>query len=258
MQAQVVPALGDDLPFARGGLVSNGLGPLEAEGDTLYAGPLLTRFVGERIERIQADALRRSADEILFSLDVAGDTLIAGLGFNDENADNAPSAAGFAVSTDGGQTWERRGNQLDRPTDTTVVFGVSRLPALPIATRAFAPPLALALDGQRGEVWTAGFLSGLRVSDNLARTWKRVVLPPDTASTVNPANLNAFPYVVQLTESTDGLREEGLNYQAYSVHVDERGTVWAGTGAGLNRSTDADVYACGRQGRSHRMPPRIE
>jgi hypothetical protein len=99
-------------------------------------------------------------------------------------------------------------------------------------------------------VWVAGGRSGLRRSLDGGRTWRRVVLPPDTLTAIDPTVPNAFPYVPQNErlvaviegDTIDVTSVFGANFFAYAVLEDEAGTVWVGTAAGINRSDSTDVY----------------
>ena len=62
---------------------------------------------------------------------------------------------------------------------------------------AGSPPYGLALDPRTRAVWVAGGRSGLRVSVDEGRSFRRVVLPPDTLAALDPTQPQAFPYVPQ-------------------------------------------------------------
>jgi len=220
----------------------NGVSNLHAEGGRLYAGPhLVVTDDGATFDFLAADSAFASSapgQVSVYSLDVEGDVVWVGLGYIDEFAqDNPQAAAGFAVSTDGGASWVYRFPQLDAPLDTTVVYGVSTLRALPVTAPQQSPPFDLDYDPATGAVWVAGFASGLRRSDDQGRTWERVVLPPDSSDFIRPD----IPYDFVYAPLNQGVQQNG--FVAFSVLVDEAGTVWAGTAAGLARSDSADVDA---------------
>src|SRR5690606_32364315 len=152
----------------------------------------------------------------VYSLDVEGDVIWVGLGYVDEFAqDNPQTAGGFAFSTDGGDSWQYRFPQLDTTIDTTVVYGVSTLPALPVVAPQQSPPFDLDYDPRTGAVWVAGFASGLRRSDDQGRTWERVVLPPDSSDFLRPD----LPYEFVYAALNQGVQQNG--FVAFSVLVDE-------------------------------------
>ena len=224
-------------------IVSNTVQELAAAGDSLWAGPLLTVYAEEEDSLFAPDGpvvQRRLLDgsNVVFSLAAeAGSrdpsTVWAGLAFN--AGGSSVGGGGFLVSTDGGNSFEERPAPLDNPADTTVRYGSSTLPAVPITQEGGSPPQDLALSGE-DSVWVAGSRSGLRRSVDQGQTWSRVVLPPDTSTRIEPSASYDF-LVAPPLEDGRGFQ----NYQALSVLVDETGTIWAGTLAGLNRSTPDDV-----------------
>jgi hypothetical protein len=208
---------------------------LHAEGDTLWVGPALdlTTNRGETWHRADLDSLE--GRHRVYSLDVEGSVVWAGLGYaqeTDGTEETTPTAGGFVYSIDGGQTWNHRPPPLDDRSDSTETYGASVLPALPVVVPQQSPPYDIDYDRRTGTVWTAGWASGLRVSNDSGETWDRVVLPPDTLDALHPDSSYSFPVGPQRTAG-----EQANNYLGFSVLVDEVGTVWAGTAAGLNRST---------------------
>jgi photosystem II stability/assembly factor-like uncharacterized protein len=216
------------------GVLSNSVTNLLANGDSLWVGPFLnlTTDGGATWQVADADSLVGTANRV-FSIDIEGDVLWAGMGFVDNTSgDGVQSAAGFVFSEDGGETFRYRSAQLDRPGDTTIVYGVSVLSALDIIVPQQSPPFDIDFDPVRSEVWVAGWASGLRKSADKGVTWQRVVLPTDTMDSIHPDTL--YDFRVEPQRGTTGW----LNHMAFSVLVDETGTVWAGTPAGVNRSLD--------------------
>ncbi len=221
---------------------------LHAEGDTLWAGQQLifTPDGGQTWQLVDDPALTPlvAPTAIAFSIDVEGPNVWVGLGFSDPAIASRPqSAAGFAHSEDGGQTWRYEFRQLDQPEDTTQVYGVSILPALPVIVPQQSPPFDIDFDPVTRDVWVAGWASGIRTlewlpdSNRYARDFKRVVLPPDTLDAITPVQPYNFLYAPEIQDA-----EEGNNFLGFSVLVDETGTVWAGTVAGVNRSRPEDVF----------------
>ncbi len=168
--------------------------------------------------------------------------IVAALGFFDTAADPnqpPPTAAGFAVSDDGGLTWRLRFAALDTPADTLVTYGVSTLRAVPTTTPQGAATLDLASRGDT--LYAASGLAGLRRSVNGGATWSRVVLPPDSLVVLDPRERQVFAYSPGQIEPTDDplivqIARASANFISYSVHVDASGTLWAGSANGLNRA----------------------
>ena len=238
------PRLQDLRPIT--GLASNTVQELSAAGDSLWMGPLLTVYVEEKNQLFRPDGpvvQRRLIDgsNVVLSLateseSAAQSTVWAGLAF--DAGGDAIGAGGFLVSTDGGQSFEERPVPLDDPGDTTVAYGESTLPAVPITQQAGSAPRDIALGGGGDTVWVAGSRSGLRRWTEQDST--RIVLPPDTSTRIEPTESYDFLVAPPLDDGR-GFQ----NYRSLSVLVDETGTVWAGTVAGLNRSTPGDAGPSG-------------
>jgi len=229
------------------GLASNTVQELATAGDSLWIGPLLTVYAEEKNQLFVAEGTvveerLLNGNNIVLSLaarrgTAAQSAVWAGLAF--ETGRGTAGAGGFLVSTDGGQSFAERPAPLDDPADTTVAYGNSTLPAVPVTQESGSPPRDLALGG-KDTVWVASARGGLRRSADQGRTWSRVVLPPDTSTRIEPSQ--SYDFLVAPPQD-DGRGFQ--NYRAFSVLVDETGTVWAGTVAGLNRSTPADVTPSG-------------
>lgn len=216
------------------GILSNSVTNLKAQGDSLWTGPFLNLTVDEGNSWLIADAdsLVGTANRV-FSIDIEGDIIWVGLGFVDNTSgDGVQSAGGFLFSEDAGQSWSYRATQLDRPGETTVTYGVSTLPALDVIVPQQSPPFDIDFDPATGSIWVAGWASGVRRSDDRGASWDRVVLPPDSLDSIHPDTMYTFR--VEPRRGTTGW----LNHMGFSVLVDETGTVWAGTPAGVNRSLD--------------------
>ena len=219
---------------------------LDAEGGTLRAGPLLVEVGPDGAFRFVADDPAFDPPTALaaraFAVEAAGEVVVVALGYSDVVSDeNDPplTAAGFAVSTDGGRTWTSRGPALDESDDSAVTVGASVLRAVPATVPQDAATLDLALTAGGDTVYAASDLAGLRRSTDLGATWRPVVLPPDSAFVLDPREPQSFVYAPDPRRlSNDEAQAVGaqLNNVALSVLVDEAGTVWVGTAAGLNRS----------------------
>jgi hypothetical protein len=97
--------------------------------------------------------------------------------------------------------------------------------------------------GAEGDtLWVAGARSGIRRSTDGGQSWDRVVLPPDTSTFITPDEDYDF-LVAPPIDQTRGW----LNHFGFSVLIDETGTVWAGTAAGVNRSRPSDVRPGGER-----------
>jgi hypothetical protein len=242
-QQQQRPLAGPPVP----GLEQNDVDVLRARGDSLLIGPCfnLTTDGGASFQRLAPDEDLCGEDppSALFSLDVEGDVLAAGLGRSAPGGVSA--AAGFLLSRNGGASFVYRSPQLDSGTEDTVRYGINVLPSLPVVVPAESAPVAVDyVDSEPGALWVAGRASGLRRLDGLAdSTFERLVLPPDTLDAISPIQLYRFPLRPKRGEGGPGF----FNHIVSSVLVDETGTVWAGTSAGVNRSRPADVFVFERE-----------
>lgn len=221
----------DVSPF---GILNNSVANLHVTPDAVWVGPYLnvSEDGGASWFVPETDSLFGSPNR-LFSIDIEGNTILAGLGRADNSGgESVQTAAGFLVSTDGGQTFQFRFPQLDDPDATTQMYGISTLPALPVIVPQQSPPFDVDIDPATGDFWVAGWASGVRRSKDEGRTWERVVLPPDDLDQIRPDQ--AYSFSVEPRRGSNG----SLNHMGFSVLVDETGTVWAGTAGGLNRSLD--------------------
>lgn len=233
------------------GVASNQVQVLAPAGDSLWSGPLLTLYLEPADRPRPADSLLAAQvpaltdeDNVVFALAARNEAgprslVWAGLAFS---AGQNVAAGGFLVSTDGGETFDRRADQLDAPEDTTVAYGPATLPATPVVQEANSAPQDLALGREGDTVWVAGNQSGLRRSVDQGQTWSRVVLPPDTLRSITPDSSYNF--------RVGPPQDEGPGWQnhlVFSTLMDDTGTLWAGTGAGLNRSRPQDVSPTGER-----------
>ena len=230
----------------------NGVFVLDAYEGTLRAGPRLVEIAPDGSVSFPGAAEAfdppTAVDARAFAIDARGRTVVVGLAFNDvtADADEPPAtAAGFAVSTDGGASYTFRFPALDQSRDSTVQYGVSTLPAIPATVPQGAAPLDVALTASADTIYAASLFAGLRRSTDGGATWTRVVLPPDSLFVLDPREPQSFVYSPDLRQPLGFVNGDpqqpvfpfaSTNFVAYSVLVDEAGTVWAGTLGGLNRS----------------------
>ena len=234
------------------GPVRNIVENLEAQGDTLWAGQRLifTTDGGATFNFVDEPEVFTppiAPNAIVYSLDVEGDVIWVGLGFNDNSITSRPqSAAGFAFS-------EGRRRHLELPVPAP---GPARRhapglwpldplrppdrrpPALAAVRHRLRPAHARRVDGRPPERHPAARMN--EETGTYARDFQRVVLPPDTLDAITP--VREEPYTFPFIPELPGLSDAGANFIAYAVLVDETGTVWAGTEAGVNRSRPEDVF----------------
>ena len=228
------------------GIARNEVTVLHAQGDSLWAGPALnmTPDGGQHWFAASAGILDKTPNRVQ-SIDVEGQIVWTGLGHRRTLAGTSvPVAGGFLVSTDGGHSFAFRPPPLDAPVRTsrwdTVRYGSSLLLAQPVLTPQQSLPYALDYQLSTGTVWVASGQGGLRRSSDRGETWSRVVLPPDSLTAIHPDS--SYSFVLRPRSGSSG----HANHVAYSVLVDEAGTLWVGTQAGLNRSRPRDDHPVGR------------
>lgn len=226
-------------------IVSNDARVLASAGDSLWIGPILTLYHKSDGFQFADEEAFTEEENIIFSIAARNVSperglVWAGLGF--DTGGGEPGAGGFLVSTDGGASFDRLKPQLDDLTDvpdSTISYGVSNLPVVPITGQAGSEPQDLAFDRQGDTVWVAGVRSGIRWTTNWTneneQTWHRAVLPPDTKREIHPDSSYDFLVAPRLENGRGH-----LNHIGFSVLVDETGTVWAGTAGGVNRSRPSD------------------
>jgi hypothetical protein len=146
-----------------------------------------------------------------------------------------PIGVGLSYSSDGGLTWqhfeqpmEERGATVD-----TIRYGHNNIRSLAITARENNLTYDIAINGPT--VWVASFAGMLRRSDDRGTTWSRVVLPPDNRNSIAPTDTLDFD--LSPSSGALGLREN-LNHRVFSVIAASDGSLWVGTAAGINVSTD--------------------
>ena len=122
LRAQVI----GQVPSPFESIEQNSVSIMESYGDTLWIGPGLNRNIGNSQEWMfpeGADSVTMGRGR-LFSLELARDTVIAGLGFTDTGSSGSvQTGIGYHTSTDGGDNWNFEPLPLDESTDTTFVYG---------------------------------------------------------------------------------------------------------------------------------------
>jgi len=253
-----ISAQGQDLVRSPS-ILSNSITNLGSSGESIWVGPYLnvSHDGGETWQATNVEPLQGFNNSV-YSLSVQGQTIWAGIGNQSSlTTDNGEDQTineprGLLFSSDGGNSWILRSptppsdrpsgatGLIDHPDDSLITYGSVILPTLPVTVLPQSPPWDIDHDPDSGTVWVAGQLAGIRRSRDLGKTWERIVLPPDTTSYLAPELGYNFPFFVQPVGIPESLFR-GLNFQAFSVLVDELGIVWVGTVGGLNRSDDGGI-----------------
>lgn len=136
-----------------------------------------------------------------------------------------PAGAGLMYSSDKGNNWNYIPQPVDLKTDTLITYGHNILRTVPIHTKVGNIVYSIAVINK--SVWIASWYGGLRKSLDMGKTWQRVVLPPDTLDSISPEDTLNFI-----------IRSQDLNQSVFSIAVVDSMTFYAGTAAGINKTTD--------------------
>lgn len=214
----------------------NSVSVMEAIGDTLWIGPGLNRtianqrkwFYPQNVSEISGGSGR------LFSLALAPDTVIAGLGYNAESAGgNVQSGLGFLISVDGGDSWRFVENPNEAENDTSFVYGNVTYSKLPVTAQEQSPPFEVAQHANN--IFSANWALGLVRSIDFGQSWKRLILPPQQADSLVPEH--EYEFNAGGNNRYDPRFDQNL--LGFSVLVDRQGRVWCGTAGGVNISYNA-------------------
>ena len=153
-----------------------------------------------------------------------------------QNNQSIPVGSGLRYTSDYGKTWTSVPQPVDNSGDSSVVYGINTLRALPVTVTpqniiydiAFTP----------GTIWVASFAAGLRKSTDMGKTWQRVVLPPDFLDSVSPTDTLDFCIS---PVAGNFCNQANLNYEAFSVISTNDSTIYVGTADGINKSTDNGI-----------------
>ncbi|MBN2780885.1 MAG: hypothetical protein JXR21_02845 [Candidatus Marinimicrobia bacterium] len=148
-----------------------------------------------------------------------------------------PKGNGISYSPDGGLSWQRFPQSVDRQEDNFELLFGDTIPALPITSRInnLTYDLAVQLTAAGDTVlWSVNFAGGCRRSFDKGESWERVILPPDRYDVLDESTPRDF----DLSPTSGALGyESNLNHRAFSVHV-SGDTVIVGTANGINISHD--------------------
>ncbi len=234
---QILP---ENVPSPYYSISQNSVSNMGALGDTLWIGPKMNVNIDnepdwrlpEGIDSVSNDGRGR-----LFSIALAPDTVVAGIGYIDRSGDESVQAQmGFYITSNGGENWELidTSKTLDHPADSTIRYGGQDLDILPVIVPQQSPPYMV--DSQGDVIFFAGWASGIRRSTDFGQTWERIVLPPFGMDELDPDHSYHFSI-----DPTDQSTDDFYNFLGFSVLIASDGQVYAGTAGGLNISDNALV-----------------
>jgi hypothetical protein len=214
-------------------LPSNSISHLAVNKSTLWIGSSkgLSRTTDAGKDFLDFRTNPQFARPGIFAISVQGDTVWAATGYSKEIENSSvQTGSGYAYSFDNGAIWHSAPQPLDAPNDSIVTYGSNRIQFLPIVV----PEQNVTFDlcAVDTAVWIASWSSGIRKSTDNGTTWRRIVLPSSTRSSISPGD-SLGRYVI------DPRRDN--NYLGFAVYTSDNRTVWVGTAGGLNRSTDGGL-----------------
>ncbi|MEX0681798.1 MAG: hypothetical protein WD097_10495 [Balneolales bacterium] len=223
-------------------IYQNSVSNMAALSDTIWIGPSMTYNIANDTDWYlpeQADSVVKGRGR-LFSIALAPDTVVAGIGYNDIQGDESiQTQMGLYISVDGGKgkdsQWEfiDTSRTLDHPDDHSVRYGGQDLETVPVIVPQQSPPYMVDFRGD--VIFFAGWASGIRRSINFGQSWERIVLPPFELDELVPEG----NYNFVIDPRGDGQTNNYLNFLGFSVLIGSDGTVYAGTAGGLNISKNA-------------------
>lgn len=149
---------------------------------------------------------------------------------------NVPVGTGLRYSSDQGQTWAALPQPVDNPGDSSIVYGINKIRALPVTVpeQNFIYDIAFT----KNTIWIAAFAGGLRKSTDMGKTWQRIILPPDNLNSIKPADTLKFS--LQPIAGNFG-KESYLNHRVFSILTIDDNTIYVGTAGGINKSIDGGI-----------------
>ncbi len=156
-----------------------------------------------------------------------------------------PEGSGIRYSSDGGTTWQVFPQPVDVNNVDTLVWNSkstvdsynwnpkSVIRALGITTTI--QNLTYDISANDSAVWIASWAGMVRKSTDKGKTWNRVILPPDSRSSISPNDSLVFD--LSPSQGKLGL-ERNLNHSGFSVLAEDNNTIWVGTAGGINKTTD--------------------
>lgn len=234
------------------GLIGSSISDIAGEGDTLWFGSghgLSATFDGGSSFVGYSRQFSDLGKGGVSALAVHGDTIWIATGFDTTTAlGDLKAGGGISRSMDGGNSWTWLGQPMDTLTYSMVgsdsvadtysrmaLFGQTLL-TVDVVTPIQNITYDLAFDGQR--LWATSFGGGLRVSEDLGDSWRRVMLPWDDFNRLDSTILADL--AEEIADQPESYSLDPLlyfNHIAFAVKA-WGDTVWVGTSGGLNRSLD--------------------
>ncbi|MAL16361.1 MAG: hypothetical protein CL670_10715 [Balneola sp.] len=249
----------------------NGVSTILAYGDTVWISPELNRNIGNASEWFRPEGADSVTDNVgrVYSLELGQDTVLAGLGYTNSDAEGSPQTAfGYYFSVDGGDSWRFEPDVTDpdppskcfssdpdyeQPSslddydpdcDIQFTYGGVTYNRIRFTVPELSPPYEV--DFKDEVVFSANFSGGLLRSTDFGQTWERVILPPDNVSELTPEEDYLWSSNLSLSTGSsvqinryDPRSDFLFNLRVFGVYIDTQNRVWVGTGNGVNVSDNA-------------------
>lgn len=230
------------------GIRVNSVQNMFAHGDTVWIGPIMNSNIANALDwriPIGADSLITGRGR-MFAINATGKRVFAGIATNVQRQEaSVPMAMGFYYSEDGGEIWNWINHPLENEDDTTFVYGNEVYTKLPVIVPEQSPSYEVEIAGD--VLFSANWATGILRSLDKGQNWERLILPPVNVADMQPGERFQFYSASGSGNQPDSPKEYdprpnnslSNNYLGYSVLVDKRGRLWAGTAGGFNVSDNA-------------------
>lgn len=158
-----------------------------------------------------------------------------------EQLQNVPTGTGIRVSADYGATWNSYPQPKDRDRyDTSIYYGTDTIWAEPVLVDEYNLSYDILITKNRSfpdslAIWIVSWAGELRKSTDFGAHFTRVLLPPDNLDSIYLGGSYNFHY---------DPRDPPLgndNHKGFSLAAENDSTIYVGTAAGINKSTDWGV-----------------
>ncbi|MBZ0202849.1 MAG: hypothetical protein K8I03_07520 [Ignavibacteria bacterium] len=179
-------------------------------------------------------------DDDVSGLAVYKNWVVVGTAYSQKIGDDyVATGSGIKVSSDYGATWAaypQPVEPMDSASGTFISYGANLISALAVVVdeQNLSYDILITKKNTTSDtivIWLASWAGGVRKSTDFGRTFTRVLMPPDNLDSIYPGGTYTFQY---------NPRDNG-NHKGFSLTAANDSTIYAGTSAGINKSTDWGV-----------------
>lgn len=231
-------------PVASSSIISNFISDIivirNQLGDTIWfgTGKGLSRTTNSGISFENYYGTAPFQEDDVSGIAVYKNWIVVATAFSQEiDGDFVPTGSGIKVSSDYGITWSSYPQPMD-PLDSATTgvytrYGNNLIHGLAIVVdeQNLSYDLLITKKNNISDslvFWAASWAGGIRKSTDFGASWQRVILPPDVLDSIYPGGTYTFEY---------NPRDNG-NHKGFSLTAINDSTIFAGTSAGINKSTD--------------------